>query len=456
MKLRQEITLRFLALVMTILLITMISVYLFTYYFLHKNFYRRLNNRAETVAGWLSQTIENRKDIAFLESLLKNRKDQITAEEILVYDNDTDKVVFLSNVAQIKVIERSILEEIREKSKIEFSNNQLYGVGILYERARKKYIVIAMAKNQYAEEFLFQMRWMMLGLWTFSIVFIGIIGWYYAKKTLEPIESIGVELNKIFPQNLDKRLEISNNKNEISNLTVTINQLLDRVEEGLGLQKMFIGNVSHELQNPLTRISSQLEVSLFKERKPEEYQNTIYSALEDITDLVKLTQNLLKLSRINVENNKLLAESVRIDELLFDAKAFVLKNNPSYKIEINFDALPEEPDHLCIIGNTSLLKIAFVNLIQNACKFSADNQATINLTATDFYKVIHFEDKGIGIDPQEIPYIFQPFYRSIKTSQTKGHGIGLSLVDRIIKMHNGKIEVSSKLGDGTKFSVIFK
>lgn len=454
MKLRQEITLRFVVVVMTILSITMLSVYIFTSYFLNKNFYRRLNNRAETVVGWLSQTIESRKDIAFLESLLKNRKDQITAEEIIVYDNN-NRVIFVSNAAQVKAIESEVLNEIKQKNRIEFVENGLDGVGILYERAYKQYIVIAMAKNQYADEFLQQMRWMMFGLLTFSIIFIGFIGWFYAKKTLEPIEKIGTELNNIFPKNLNKRLETNLNKDEISNLTHTINQLLDRVEEGLGLQKMFIGNVSHELQNPLTRISSQLEVSLLKERKPSEYQTTIFSALEDITDLVKLTQNLLKLSRMTADNNELLAESVRLDELLFDTKAFVLKNNPNYKIEIVFDALPEEPEHLCVVGNSSLLKIAFINLVQNACKFSSDNQALINLSATDFYKVIHIEDKGIGIEPQEIEYIFQPFYRSSKTSETKGYGIGLSLVDRIIKMHNGKIKVTSELRVGTKFSIIF-
>lgn len=158
---------------------------------------------------------------------------------------------------------------------------------------------------------------------------------------------------------------------------------------------------------------------------------------------------------MSAESNELLAESVRLDELIFDTKEFVLKNNPNYKIEIVFDALPEEPEHLCVVGNSSLLKIAFINLVQNACKFSSDNQALINLSATDFYKVIHIEDKGIGIEPQEIEYIFQPFYRSSKTSETKGYGIGLSLVDRIIKMHNGKIKVASELGVGTKFSIIF-
>jgi len=129
MKLRQEITLRFLIVVMAILSITMFSVYFFTSFFLNKNFYRRLNNRAETVVGWLNQTIESRKDIAFLESLLKNRKDHITAEEIIVYDN-FNRVVFVSNAAQVKAIESIILNEIKQKNRIEFVENGFDGVGI--------------------------------------------------------------------------------------------------------------------------------------------------------------------------------------------------------------------------------------------------------------------------------------------------------------------------------------
>jgi signal transduction histidine kinase len=454
MKLRQKITLQFVGTVLTILTVTLLSVYIFTDFFLDKNFYRRLNNRAETIVGWLSQIIDSQQNTSFLGSLLKNRKDQLPSEEIIIY-NLQNQVIFTSISQNPIYIKQSILKQIRLQNRIQFKEKDFDGVGILYKTPTQRYMVIALAQNQYGQDFLKQMRWMMIWMVMFSIIFISLTGWFYAKKTLEPIGKIDFELNNIFPKNLNKRLKNAKNDDEIDKLSQTINQLLERVEEGINLQKMFIGNVSHELQNPLTRISSQLEVSLFKERTPTDYQRTIRSALEDITDLVTLTQNLLKLSRVTADNQELLAENIRLDELLFDTKTFILKNYPNYKIEIVFETLPEDPENLCIIGNNSLLKTALVNLVQNACKFSPDNHAYIILSVSPIGKIIYVKDNGVGIAQSEIENIFEPFYRSEKTAQTKGYGIGLSLVDKIIKMHKGKVGVESNLGHGTTFKLTF-
>ncbi|WP_064197041.1 MULTISPECIES: sensor histidine kinase KdpD [Emticicia] len=453
MKLRHSITLQFIIVVMAILGTTMLSIYFFTNYFLEKNFSRRLNNRAETIVAWISESIEKEHELDFLEKLMANRKDQLTGEEIIVFQLD-GKVIFESTKDPNTKIDKQILERVKKEKRIEFTEKDLEGVGIFQHSPTQSFLVVAMAKNFYAIEFLTQMRWMMLGLLTISIIIVGVIGWFYSKKTLEPIDKIGIELKNVFPKNLSNRLSENEKFDEIITLSQTINQLLERVEEGVRLQKMFVGNVSHELQNPLTRISSQLEVSLLKERNLEEYQNVIHSALEDITDLVKLTQNLLRLSRITTENEELLAENIRLDDLLFESKIFVMKNYPNYKIDIRLEALPEEPEHLCIFGNSALLKIAFVNLIQNACKFSPDNQVIISLSANENYKIIHFKDNGIGIAPDDIKYIFMPFYRSSKISGIRGYGIGLSLVERIIKLHNAKISVASEENKGTKFSII--
>ncbi|WP_435357720.1 ATP-binding protein [Emticicia sp. SJ17W-69] len=454
MKLRKRITLQFVGVVLTILTIALLSVYIFTDFFLDKNFYRRLNNRAETIVGWLSQIIDSQQNTDFLENLLKNRKDQLPSEEIIIY-NLQNKVIFASTSQNPIFIEQNILKQIRLQNRIQFKEKGFDGVGILYKTPTQRYLVIALAQNNYGQDFLKQMRWMMIGIVMFSIIFISITGWFYAKKTLEPIEKIDFELNNISPKNINKRLRNTKNNDEIDKLSQTINQLLERVEEGINLQKMFIGNVSHELQNPLTRISSQLEVSLFKERTPTDYQKTIYSALEDITDLVTMTQNLLKLSRVTADNQALLVENIRLDELLFDTKKFILKNYPNYKIEIIFETLPEDPEHLCIIGNNSLLKTALVNLVQNACKFSLDNHAYVVLSVSPIDKIIYVKDNGVGIASSEIEFIFEPFYRSEKTAQTKGYGIGLSLVDKIIKMHKGTVGVESTLGKGTTFKILF-
>lgn len=454
MSLRKQQTIRFIVVVIGILITAMFSIYYFIVYFLNENFCRRLNNRAETVINWLSQTIENRENIKLLERLLKSRKDQMPSEEILIY-NLKNELVFIFNNNSFETIDKTILEEIKLQEKKKFIIEDFEAVGMLYKTQGQSYIIIALARDEYAQIFLKQMRWMMLGLIVISLFVVTIVGWIYARKTLKPIESIGKELSQIFPQNTSLRLSKFGHDNEISRLSETINRLLDRVEEGIQLQQMFIANVSHELQNPLTSISSQLEVSLLNERTNANYKNTINSVLEDTTDLIELVQNLLNLSRSNGDTNHLLVEKVRIDDIIWEVHDMMANNNPNYKVNIHFIALPEDPEHLCVVGSHALLRTALFNLVQNACKFSSDNQAFVSLSASAKQKKIYIKDNGVGLSKYEIEKIFQPFYRSENTASIKGYGIGLSLVDRIVKIHKGKIEVNSQLNRGSIFKIVF-
>jgi signal transduction histidine kinase len=326
----------------------------------------------------------------------------------------------------------------------------------LYKTANQRLIVIAIARNEYGLFFLKQMKWMIASIFVVSILAITIIGWFFSRITIEPIIKIGNELNEIFPQNLKHRIKSYQNDNEIGHLSNKINLLLDRVEEGVNLQQMFIANVSHELQNPLTRISSQLEVSLLNDRNNSEYKQTIESVLEDTSNLIDLTQNLLKLSRSNAESKMMLIDKVRIDEVLWEVKNASTKSNPNYIVDINFTALPEDPEHLCIIGSHALLYTAILNIVENACKFSIDNHAYVDLIVSPKQKTVIIKDNGKGIRKEELKNIFLPFYRSEKTTDIKGYGIGLSLVDRIVKIHNGSMEVSSELNKGTVFKVTFE
>ncbi|GAB3505909.1 sensor histidine kinase [Emticicia fontis] len=452
MSLRKQQTIRFVAVVTGILFTALISIYYFIAYFLDENFNRRLSNRSETVINWLSQTIENQENMRLLERLLKSRKDQMPSEEILIY-NLKNELVFIFNNNVFETIDSTRLEEIKIQQKSEFMVDDFNAVGMLYQTSTQSYVIIALARDEYAMIFLRQMRWMMLALILISLFVVSIIGWIYAKKTIEPIENISEELSQIFPKNTNLRLRKFDGDNEISQLSETINQLLDRVEEGIHLQQMFIANVSHELQNPLTSISSQLEVSLLNERTSDNYKHTIQSVLEDTTDLIELVQNLLNLSRSDSDITHLLVEKVRIDDIIWEVHDMVANHNAHYKVHIHFTALPEDPEHLCIVGSHSLLKIALFNLVENACKFSYDNQAYISLSASAKQKKIYIKDNGIGLSKEEIEKIFQPFYRAEKTTDVKGYGIGLSLVDRIVKIHKGKIEVTSQVNKGTVFKI---
>jgi signal transduction histidine kinase len=239
---------------------------------------------------------------------------------------------------------------------------------------------------------------------------------------------------------------------------MTINRLLDRVAESFALQRMFVANVSHELKNPLTQITSQLEVSLLNKREPEAYRQTIRSVLDDIINLSDLTHELLQLSQINQNDAVgtqvgLLTDAVRIDEIVWDIRDEVTAINPRYQVSVDLGVLPDDPDQLTVRGNKTLLCTALKNLTENACKFSDNGRAMVQVEFEPTEVCIRIQNSGQPIPADDLAYIFEPFYRSHQTANMRGYGVGLSLVERIIRLHQGRVGVSSAVGNLTEFSI---
>ncbi len=154
-----------------------------------------------------------------------------------------------------------------------------------------------------------------------AVVFIS--GWIYSGRALRPIKRIMDEVKGISPQNLDQRLKESPYEDEMGKLILIFNELLERIAKAFQLQKMFVSNVSHELKNPLTNITSQLEVTLLKERSKEDYHQTIESVLEDIRGLNQLSNSLLELARLTREQDSFTMTRVRLDEIIWDVRDFM-------------------------------------------------------------------------------------------------------------------------------------
>jgi signal transduction histidine kinase len=146
-------------------------------------------------------------------------------------------------------------------------------------------------------------------------------------------------------------------------------------------------------------------------------------------------------------------KQVRVDEILWKSRTEILKTNRNYTIKIGFDKSIEGEHHFYIRGNDQLLKTAFANLIKNGCKYSVDKKSEIKLSVTNSSMQVVFKDNGIGIPDTELENLFQPFYRGSNVKKQRGHGIGLSLVEKIIHLHGGEITVKSKIKKGTEFIV---
>ena len=201
---------------------------------------------------------------------------------------------------------------------------------------------------------------------------------------------------------------------------------------------------------------AEMQLTLHKERSITEYQETIVRIVQDTRKLIRLSNSLLDLAKANYDQTEISFKTIRVDEALLDARNDVLHNNAGYKINIVFEKEIDNDSFISIKGNEYLLKVAFINLMENGCKFSANKQSTISISYNEEHIILSFSDNGVGINSKEVGQIFTPFYRGSNKKFADGNGIGLFLTQKIIVLHGGTIEVQSIEGEGTTFKVILE
>ena len=237
---------------------------------------------------------------------------------------------------------------------------------------------------------------------------------------------------------------------------MAFNKLLDRIEDSFNTKKGFLSNISHEIRNPLASIISTIEVKLSKERKEDEYRQCLSSVLDDAREMEHTTVQLMELARLTDTSSKISFSPLRLDEMIWQAKALVKKNNPEYTFKFDTTQFPEDSYALIINGNETLIKIALFNLLENACKFSPDHTASVKIFTDHSRKIyIQIKDSAPVIDDHEKESIFKPFYRRKISSNVKGTGIGLTLVAGILKVHQTNLEITNNDNSGNLFTLCF-
>eukprot|EP01137_Pigoraptor_chileana_P033953 Opistho-2@25771 len=286
------------------------------------------------------------------------------------------------------------------------------------------------------------------------ILIVAIFSFYFSKHIFDPIRDITVKVKQISTENIHLRLENNIDKSsEISELTSTFNELLNRIETAFETQKNFISNASHELGTPLTTIIGEADFSLLKPRTSEEYIAAIKNILQQAERLNEITKSLLFLAQTGYKGKAITFEMVRIDEIIWETKSLIDKLNPNNKILVDLRLLPEDPKKLKVKGNQQLLHLAFANILSNACKYSNNKPVTVHIASSNSQVVIMVEDQGIGIPASEIAYIYDPFFRASNTNLFEGYGIGLPLTRNIVYLHKGDLIVSSQVNVGTKVQI---
>ena len=450
MKIREKLSILFTVLAGTILMIFAALIYYSASQNRETEFYNRLKGEAITKANLYFIAKVNTKT---LQTIYKNNRETINEVEVAIYD--TTFHLMYHDAVEIDYVKETpaMVTQILSQQFLSFYQKDWQVVGVLFPFEQKKYIIFATAYDQYGYRKMQNLRDTILIVFFCSIAIIYMVGRFFSTKALSPVTDIVNKVKSISALNLDLRLNHSVGKDELSELSNTFNQMLDRLEHSFNAQQQFVSNISHELRTPLSSIISELDLSTNRERSIEEYQEVIRNTLKDAQKLARLSNSLLDFAKASYDPSEISFREIRLDEVLLDARQQVGRQNPTYQIGIHYESEFGDDSDISVNGNEYLLKVAFVNLFENGCKFSSNKCSDVTISIKNEKVILRFKDKGIGIEPEDLPNIFTPFFRGNNKHFADGHGIGLSLTKKIINLHNGKIMVQSVPQKGSIFQV---
>ena len=271
-------------------------------------------------------------------------------------------------------------------------------------------------------------------------------------KILDPIKSITKIANEININNLLSTIDEPKDAIELQNLVKSFNHMIYRLKKEVEKLERFNSDVSHELKTPLTAIFGEIEVILNKPREPQEYIKSLKTVQKEAKNLEQITQGLLLLTKYSNANIKKSFELCQLDTILLE----VIESFNTQLIEKNLTLQIEQIEPIELNANALLVKIIFSNLLENAIKYTnIDKNIYIYLYKKE---KIHFiiKDEGVGIPKDKLPLVTQRFYR-VDVSRAKiikGFGLGLSIVQNSVNLHNGELKIYSKDGIGTTVEVI--
>lgn len=454
MQIRTRLTIQFILITAGILLAAFVYIRLQYKTILLNDYYESLKSKSLIIADMVAGRIDDESNFAIQDTAQSATLLGGTySENISIYNINGDRL-YSFNPAPVP-ISLSVLMHIKMQGEYRFNRGKSHALGVVYtNRVGTSYIIIG--ESVFDQVHIRKLTTIMIVVFFMAITLVAGAGWVFARQALAPVSRIMNQVDALLPTDMSHRLAEAGSSDELSRLVITFNKLLDRIQRVFQTQKMFMSNISHELKNQMNVITSQIEVILQQDRTCDAYRETLQSTLYDVREMNDVADKLMQLARIHANDSAIKFQPVRVDEIIWQSKETLLKTYPGYKIQFEVENLPEDESAMQVICNESLLKSALVNLLENGCKFSAENQVKIRLSFTaDNLPVIAITDNGYGIPEAEIPHIFSPFYRSPHTSGIKGSGIGLSLVDTILSLHKISIDVNSRLGSGTIFTLKF-
>jgi heavy metal sensor kinase len=286
-----------------------------------------------------------------------------------------------------------------------------------------------------------------------ATVLLGLAGgWMLAGHSLQTVDEVARQLERIESENLSYRLEVAPTRDEAERLRLAINRMLGRLQESFEKIGGFTADAAHELRTPLASLQCRLEVALSKARTPDEYRQVLADALTETAHLVRMVNNLLFLARMDARALTPQFEPVSLRDLLADVQELFAEAATAHGLRLTMNC-----DERCVVrGDAALLRRLFGNLADNAIRYTpAGGSVALTGRVDAGYCLVSVEDTGIGIAPEAQQRIFDRFFRTdeSRSREAGGAGLGLNICRSIVEAHRGAISVRSETGKGSTFEV---
>ncbi len=285
---------------------------------------------------------------------------------------------------------------------------------------------------------------------TLVVAWIG--GVWLAKKVLAPIETLCARAETMSEADLGKRLAVDSPYQEFRRLTQAVNSVLDQFQRNSEVQRNFCEIAAHEMKTPLTILQGNLEVALMKARTTAEYRDALINNLEQVGRLIALTRPLLTLAKFTSSKPPIHLAPLALEPLIQEIVDELTLLADDYRITLMFESQPVPS----ILGDAQWLKQALINLLDNALRYTPPGGfVTVRLHRAGEWVDVAVEDTGHGIESENIPHLFERFYRTdwARAKDSAGTGLGLPIVKEIAEAHGGTISVASQIHKGSIFTL---
>ena len=368
----------------------------------------------------------------------------------IVLKNDTKALYSTSEVSQ-QFLPANYQQNTMQNIKIDGQDFLLYSSQFTVE-TNQLYSLQIIKDPDNDNSFLAALFWIMMLIDAFVLLFSILFGFIMSKRALTPINKIIRQAKNISASNLKNRIIINGPDDELKRLATTFNELIGRIEYSYEKQNRFTLDASHELATPLAVIKGYIDlIDRWGKDDRAVLNRGIQSIKHELYSINKLMDTLLQLSQSDNDMIKIEKTEFALNELMIE----VVKDSrilaPNHTFELN------KNDSIRIWADQLLIKQMIRALIDNAIKYSGENGTiTIQVEKLKDTAAIHISDNGIGIPSDDLPYIFDRFYRvdRARSRSLGGVGLGLSIVKWIVNIHGGSISVQSTPGSFTQFDIL--